>query len=209
MDVRLLFPVIPLILLTILLGLGKLSSGFPRSLQRLTTGSFVLLAGLGAVQRSGLLARRLSGCDRRDPFHSSGCYGQQTRSLLAGIQYFGDHSTAQDVVMTSAPASVHYLTGRLTVPSWVLVTDKPGQLTDRLRDRGIRFVLLTGIRWFDRGPLARSLVASCHDLRVEAQFEPHSLVLALVEADSGGENACETLAEFVKETQDLSDDEIR
>lgn len=202
---RLLVPILPLLFFTLLFGADVLTRKLPLPARRLTLGVLVGLLGLGTIK--GSLERDASrrSCDRSDPLHSAGCHSPEIRSLIAGIEYIGSRAGPQDVVLTSEPVTVNYLTGRPTVPSRVVVDLAPGRAAAWLRQLEVRFALLSSVRPGDRGPVAQALLASCRELQVAERLDPHTLVLIPTPPEEGSPDACAVLSRFLEDMKGYGD----
>jgi hypothetical protein len=101
------------------------------------------------------------------------------------------------VVLTISGAAVNYLSGLPTQPVQLVRRFPPGEAGPGLRASGIRYILITGQRAIERGWFGRILLASCHDLRVEARFPPEALVLRPEPPRGPEEDSCGPLTDLV------------
>ena len=195
---RLLVPGIPLAVAAILIGARRLTASLPPAIGNLALGILIALMSVGALQgawRRELAARQ---CDRSRMFESAGCYDPESRSLAAAALYLREHASPGDAVLALSGAGVNHLSGLVTERPIVMERYPPGTAGRALRERGIRYVLLTGRREAGRRSFGRILLASCRDLRLEARFEPEALLMIAEPPRQPSEDACAELRRLVE-----------
>ena len=194
---RLFVPVIPLTLLALLLGAWSLARQLSRRRRVLALGTLVALLFFGAVRGAIARVAELRPCDRAKPYARSGCYPPEGQSLIEASEYIRAHAADGDVVLAWRPTTVNFLSGHLTEPAQLVLQAPPGRVGELLRERRIRFALLTAVNpYFEAGAFAQALIGSCRQFRVEARFLPHAILLETAESDEATPNACAALAEY-------------
>lgn len=195
---RLLLPIVPFVIAAMLIGAHYLARSLPSRARTVILGSLTVLMGVGAIR--GALARDAAAatCDRSRPHESPGCYDDQSRSLAAAAQYLRSTAPAKAIVLTVSGAAVKYLSGLSSEPAEIVRDFAPGEAGQRLRERGVRYILITGRRRVEKRWFGPILLASCHDLRLDARFPPEGFVLTTEPPLSPSEDACGPLARLVK-----------
>ena len=202
---RLLEPALPLVLLTLLLGAWRVARRLPVRVRSPALGLFVAVLALGAAHGAYDQIARSRQCDRANPYESPACFSEVKRSIVSASKYLREHASAEAVVLSWRPSDIQFLSGRLGEHA-LLVADAPtGGIARELRDRNIQYVLLNSFFAGETGPLAHALLASCRELRVEARFAPHALLLSTVAPGETYPDACDALASFVRENPNLTD----
>jgi len=193
---RYIWAILPLVMFAMLFGAKQATRRLSPRVASLGIGTLValLVAGsaIGAVRRVSI-ARE---CDRTNPMASPGCYPDDVRSMLAAADYVRVHASSGEAVLTIPAAAVNFVSGHLAESATLVGQLPQGELPSALRERGIRYVLLTSRSDFERGPLARALLDACTQLRVEARFPVHTLLLTPLEAAATTTNACADLTEY-------------
>ncbi len=200
---RLLIPVLPYLLAALLIGAHDLTRSLPALARNAVLTALVLLLSVGAVR--GALARdaRARACDRSNPIPSDQCYGNETRSIASAALFLRQHAPSGSVVLTYYPPVVNFVSGHLTEYSRLVDRIPQGQAARVLRERGIGYVLLSR----RLGPVARNLLLSCRELRVEGRFPPGAFVLSTAIPSDPSENACAVLTEFLSQRHRGTEDE--
>ncbi|HTL04364.1 MAG TPA: hypothetical protein VL241_01340 [Gemmatimonadales bacterium] len=189
-DGRLLIPLVPLGLLALLAGAARLSERLPQPARHLVPGGLLVLLTLGALGGAREWAGLYRSCDRRDPYHSAGCYDPGRLAFVAGAQYLRDHAAPGDQVLSREPATLNYLSGLLTEPPHLLANPPGGDPVAALQAQHIRFVFVTS-PW-----MASSLEASCDRLQVEQSYLPLAVLLSAAPPGTRGVDACLALREI-------------
>jgi hypothetical protein len=165
-------------------------------------GSLTLLLCLGAVRGAAALDAKGRACDRSHPYESPGCYDAQSRSMVAASHFLRTTAPAGAVVLTVSGAAVNYLSGLPTEPIQIVRQFPRGKTAEGLRNRGIRYILITGGRTAEKEWLGQILLASCHGLRLEARFPPAGFVLTTEPPQGPSEDACGPLTELADSAED-------
>jgi hypothetical protein len=194
---RLLIPIFPFVLAALLIGGERLTRPLPAAVRRVALTTFTLLAGIGAIEGALLQVAEAQTCDRSKPYESAGCYNPESRSMAAASHYLRAHAAEGSVVLTVSGAAVNYLSGLLTEPPQMVAQFPPGEAGRGLRERGIRYILITGGREHEQRRLGPRLLASCHDLRLLGRFPPAAMVLETEPPRNPSEDACEPLKQLV------------
>ena len=199
---RLLDPLIPFVLFAMLVGAWRLTVRLPARARILAFGGLVTIMAVGAAAGAVERVQKYGQCDRSNPYASPGCYDAETRSVVAAGEYLRAHAAAGDVVLARQPSGVHFTSGHPAEPAVLLEQVPPGAAARALRDRGILYILLTARHPYERGQMAHALLSSCVELRVEARFAPHALLLTTAVPRASAEDACAALAQFIRENPD-------
>ena len=196
---RLVDPLVPLILLTMLLGAWRLTERLPTRARAVALGCLIALVTLGTARGAISRLEEYRLCDRTKPETSAGCYDPEEVSVAAASTYLREHSNVDDVVLSDMNAGVYYLSGRRGTSAAALTQAAPGAAAQILREKHVRYVLLTAWSSFQRIAMAQALLASCRELRLEGSFAPHALLLTPAPQSDSGDNACTALNRFIAE----------
>lgn len=194
---RLLLPLVPFVLAAILIGAHHLARSLGSRTRTVLVGSLTLLMMVGALPGVAARDARARACDRSRPYERPGCYDDQSRSMAAAAHYLRSTATEEALVLTLSGAAVNYLSGLRTEPVELVRTFPPGEAAQGLRNNGVRYILITGGRAVERGWFGQALLASCHELRLEARFPPAGFVLTTEPPQGPSEDSCGPLTELV------------
>ena len=191
---RLLVPVIPLVLLTLLAGIDAVAArvGGGR-LARLAPAALVAAAVAVAAGRQATALERHQRCLASG---ARGCLTATSRSFDDAAAYIRAHGDPGHPVLTFRGAGLHYRTGRLTIPPGALAA--PG--AESRPNWGLppgTYVLLAQTDVIERTAATR-LRARCDRLTLVRHFPPAALLLRA--ADGGadaGRAACAALDDFL------------
>ncbi len=197
-DDRLLVPLLPCALTALLVGANRLARPLQPTARKVALGLLVLAMGFGNVR--GALARDAAAaqCDRANPYDGPGCYDAESRAIATASMFLRSHAPTGSMVLTLHPEGVNLLTGLLTESPAAINGLPPGRAVPELRSRGIQYVLMAGGRDRVRASLARGLLESCRELRVETRFPPNDFLLSLNTPRGPSEDACPLLTEVLK-----------
>lgn len=200
-DDRLLVPLLPCALAALLIGAHRLAHILSPAPRRILLGLFLVVMAFGNVR--GALARDAAAarCDRANPYDGPGCYGPESRAIANASAYLRSHAAPGSMVLSLQPEGVNLLTGFLTESAAALRGVPPGEAARELRARGILYVLVAGGSDLGRGRLARNLIASCRELRVETRFGPNDFLLSVLPPRQPSEEACVPLRELLTASQ--------
>ncbi len=200
---RFLVPVIPIALLTLLVGavsvgrrLGRWGVALPIV--------FGILVGGEAISRNAQRLRVVAACDRAQATRSAACFGDDARSFFAASQYAAAVLAPQEAVaVRGKEATFAHFSGRKAVP--IVVSDASGgQLLDTLGRSGAGYVLLSHLSALDL-QLARAIAADCDRLISVESFPPQTWLFRLTAPsarDSTG-SGCTALAEYLENPRPL------
>jgi hypothetical protein len=198
---RLLYPLIPLLLIVLLLGAQRLGSQLPRGVRVAALSVLVGLLAVGGAGRTAERWRAYPGCDRGNAFGGNGCHDAPARSIVAAANHLRQHAPRDAIVASMAEPGVFYLTGRRSQPLTFIEGSAPGDAARALSARGVDYVLLTIAQPNERAAIANALHASCHELALVARFEADAMLLAPT-PPAAGEDACNALGDFVRARRD-------
>jgi hypothetical protein len=177
-DNRLLSVTVPFAFLAILLSVHDLSARLgPRGRAGVMLAVTALLA-FGAGKRDLARYDEANLCNRREP-SLQGCYDEHGSALVEVAQAARRLSAPGDVIVASKAPGVHFLTERLTVPARQLAGYSEGAVVDTLRERGIRWVILTSYLPDVDGALARAMEPRCNELSVAHAALPNAVLLSV------------------------------
>lgn len=193
---RFLWSVLPLTMFAFVFGASWITKRLPDRVGAVCIAVLIALLTVGAAPSAAARVRQLEACDRNRPRQSAGCYYEDTRAVFAAAEYVRDHASANDAVLAVAAATVHFVSGHLTESATLVRRVPAAQLAPALRERGIRYVLVTSSRPFERGVVTRALSEACAAFRVEAHFPARTLLLSTFAPNDTTGNACADLADF-------------
>ena len=156
-----------------------------------------------AFHRSQLINR--PGCDRRDPYGLSSCFGAPATRLVAAARLARQALPADAIVATSKPATVFHFSGRRAFPLGALVSGIERDSARSLASFGFTHIILGEVLnkdWRIVGPL---LYRRCRSLRVVAEVPPATVLLSLGGADTSEEGACRYFESRLRD-QEISGD---
>jgi hypothetical protein len=196
---RFLVPVIPLLLLVLFLGLGRLVKRRSGAL----AGTLLSLLALVLVASGFSQVRRelaaMARCDRSAPYTSEGCFDQVERGFFEAVRQADREAPAGAVFMSPKMATVYFLTGRRSIDELRATRLGPEELRQHLKDFGVQYILFSRIH-LDQKWLAERLQSSCGEWEVRAEYAGGALLLRRAE-DQPPEPAratCEALSRFAR-----------
>jgi hypothetical protein len=195
---RLLGVVAPLLFLALLLGAHTALRRVPVPGRAAALGALLALVVLGNARRAAERYEDGARCDRAHPYLPDGCYDVRALGLIRASEALRAHSADGDMVVSSKGASVHYLSGRLTMPARLMTGFAGGTLVDTLRARRFRHVILTLYSDGADGALAESMLPRCHEFGVEADYLPAALLLSVLPVGQTSDAACAAVPRFVR-----------
>jgi len=193
---RLLVPLLPFVIAGMLIGMQLLTGRLSQAWRAPARVALLVLMGFGAARSALARDASITRCDRKNPYQSPACYDEEARTLAAASDYLRSNAPPGTIVMTRDGPGVHYLSGHLTAWPQLIEGLPEGEEVRVLRERNIRYFLITGRGEYVRLRLAPALLRSCHELRVEAQFGTGALLLFAGLPRTAAENACAVLEEL-------------
>ena len=195
---RFLEPAVPLLVPTLLLGLGLIARRFGGA------WSLGLIAGMSALMVAGGLARTVDNVSYRrgcEPFSLEtppACIQEDRASYLRALHYVNNRVPTNAVFLTGKPETLYYYTGRQSVLPESMFSMDPETFPSTLRARGVDYVLLGSLHVNELARLHPLLQRHCDSFRVEAFFEPRTYLLRVEEAGgvAGEPDACEAMAAY-------------
>lgn len=193
---RLIEPITPLLMLMFLLGAWK-ATGVLNKPVRLT-----VLVGLGIVLIVGALIRvnevvgTVSQCNRKDSLHDRHCYADRTLRFVEATEYIAAHTAPNEYALGWRAPGIHFLSGRLAESALIVQEIPKGELAPALRERNIKFVLLSPGSGIELVQLSNALMRSCKDFRLERHFAAATLLLSPTPPSGPADDACVALTEF-------------
>lgn len=203
---RFLYPVVPLAVLTILVGARRLAMLIG---SRWAPVAAMLLAALLAINGMITVAeiiRTRHGCHRGGFLPSASCIPVRYASFLDSVRYIEGHAGRDAVFVSGRASTLYYFTGRRAVSLTQALAVPPAAFPDFLRDHRVDYVLLSAVAPFSEGvpavggvPLARMVKANCTELRLEGLFPPSTFLFSVPAAgvSTDATAACEAADSFI------------
>ena len=198
---RYLSPVVPLALFTIVIGMQRVLTWFSPRVSNTAIATLLVLFASGSAKGMAIFFEQHRGCEPDKPYATSGCFTPEISSMALASEYVRDHAARGDAVLASRASAVAFLSGHLSESARLVTRVPKDRVATALQTLGIRYVLLTSDTDFERGPLARKLVASCGDLQTEARFPAQTLLLRTTSPGDAGVDACADLRDYQRETE--------
>ena len=208
MRARFLEPVLPLLIVTLFVGIGALVSRFRSTwaLPAIAIASVVFTVS-GAVRLAPRIEQQLS-CGPFDLADPPGCLAVQQSSFLRSHDYISRHTDPDDLFITTMPETMYYYTDRRSVAARVALTTRPDAFLQYLADKGVTWALLTAAS----PDLASYLQANCEHLVVERVFHRRTVLFRLPSGapdgmpqqtqgpDAGAVDACTAIDGYLKKS---------
>ncbi|HEX6314819.1 MAG TPA: glycosyltransferase family 39 protein, partial [Gemmatimonadaceae bacterium] len=177
--VRLVNPIVPLLLITLIAGGSLLASKFvPRyATQALIVLSALMLIGAGR-RTTEELATRL-GCDRSAPATSPACWPDPDRELLTLAHWVRDSTPADAVFFVSKERAFFVHSGRKSINQDRALREDAESIGDYLRSRGVSYTVMSPIGIF-AGRHARLVTRACREFELVRQFSSRTLLLRVL-----------------------------
>lgn len=191
---RLLFVVLPLLLLAVLLGVDAVVGRMVPRLRVAAMNLVALTLLLLAVPGTAALAQERTDCRIASGSNSKvHCVGLAEVGFPDALRYIRERTPAGAVVMTSRPAQMHLETGRMAVSISRAVSDGPEAVASQLSDGGANYLLL--IEGHASVPKAfwQLLPDNCGSLSTEAVFPPQIYLFRVGGSPPGEGSACATV----------------
>ncbi len=186
---RYLGPILPLLVLSVLLGVHDIAMRLLGS--RIVAGSRNVVArGAMAVAAAVAVVLALSGvhqdmsrlelvakCDRDAPTVSSGCFGQEQRDFFAGIEAARRLTPDSAHFLGAKDATFHLLSGRQSArESEAIARPDAQQFAAFLREHGVQYILLSRVH-VDQAAMAGPLGSDCASYELVQQVGAHVALL--------------------------------
>lgn len=142
---RLLTPVAPLLLATLLLGAAAFAARIPAPWRNPALAGVALLLLLGALQQDSARVREVAACDRSSPATSAACWPEAERTYLQVARWMRDSLPADAAVFAPKEAAFYFHSGHRTVNQVVALRAAPDSLPEFLRANNIRFAVAVNV----------------------------------------------------------------
>jgi 4-amino-4-deoxy-L-arabinose transferase-like glycosyltransferase len=189
---RLLVPLIPVFIATLLVGVGVVARrlGVARP-DRAVVAIAVVLACVGIV--SGIEAAvRGTACRAAA---GDACRTEAERAWIAAAEWSKRGLPPDAVVASSKPSTFYLISGRRGIPSRMLFA--PRKPEDVLAPRGpVTYVLISDLWNYERASLIQALQPSCARLRPVPHADNRTLIVQVLPGDSTSEEGCHALQNF-------------
>ena len=172
MRARFLEPVLPLLVVTVLLGAGAIMATIrPRWTTRTIVIVGLMLTLTGAVRSAPRVARQMA-CGPFDLAHPPSCLSAQQNSFLRAAHYVSVNTKPDDVFVSKMPETLYYYAGRRSIDAEVAMTVKREAFLDYISDQGADWALLTA----GSPTFASMLWTHCTELDVERSFHRRTIL---------------------------------
>jgi hypothetical protein len=159
-------------------GLVALQTRLPQRVFRMVALGMGLLFTLGAWQGGGELLISRMRCERSAPLESPTCHSEEGRGLLQLARYVRENSDSTDILFTSKEAAFYVHTGRRSVRDNVVNKLPAEALGARLRQRGVRYAVISPIGGQPRAH-NRAIARACRDFDYVQSYEGDNVLLLL------------------------------
>jgi hypothetical protein len=154
----------------------------------------------GLVDSLGSVERRLH-CGRIPaPPGPNACLSPDQLAFMAGVRWIRDNASSTATILSAKEGTLYYFTGRPTVPPAEALAQDSATFSAWLGNRGVEYVLLTGLTPSERrlGSRAR---AACRSLEVAARFADNGYLFRVVRRPTAGAvNACVSVDAYERAT---------
>ena len=194
---RLLRPVVPLMLVTILTGLSVIGQRFFPRYRRWVVFAFGAALAIGALGRTAVDVSTHLQCDRSAPADSPSCWSREERELLKLAHWVRDSTPPDAVFFVSKERAFFVHASRRSINQDRALREDSTTIADYLRSRGVAYTVLTpvGVRMRRHTQLVRS---ACRDFELVKRFSNRAMVLRLLPgaAASDSATACAAARDF-------------
>lgn len=207
---RFLYPLLPLVVAAMLVGLARAGGRLHASAGRLAPMLLALLFATAGLWQTLGMVRAAAACERGGELPAASCLSPDQASFFAAIDYI-DRELPSDARLLSAKGEPlwHY-TGRQIITPPRALRAGPDGLLRVLREENVEYVLLGSLQAWEPNALLRALEGSCSGLDLVAGFPPRTLLLRVRPIAASGQptEACAALAEYrrLNQGRDFSED---
>lgn len=209
---RYLVPLLPLLVPTVLIGVGRAAKLVWRSAELPAVAALALVMAGGGLWSTVGLVRQAAPCERGGSWPHPSCLGPEQQGYFAALRFVADSTAPEAVVHSGKPEPIYLYTGRQTVNRGAMLnaleSDTAAALAP-LREAGVTHVLLTHLAASDRR-IFRQLERRCGDLSLVAEFRPYTYIFAV--PDTGAvptPGACPALERYGAATYDSAAGALR
>ncbi len=182
---RFLEPAVPLLVPTLLLGLGLMTRRLGKRWSLGVIAAMALLMTGGGLSRTLEAVSYRRGCEAFSLQNPPACIQEDRASYLRALHYVDAHAPTDAVFMTGKPETLYYYTGRRSVLIESVSSAGAETLPSTLRERGVDYVLLGNLHVNEIERLHPALQQHCESFSVEAFFEPRTYLLRVGETGEG------------------------
>jgi hypothetical protein len=176
---RFFMPLIPLLLLAMLVGLGWLLRSRPRA-----AAVASMLLCLPILAQTALVARsdvaRAERCPRATAAVTGECYSPVAQAFMAASRFAAESLPPGAPVLTIKEAPFFYYTGHPAMHPELPDTHAPDHYLEFIQARGVHYILLSAYPGGSRP--ADRLGKDCKDLELLFSAEPRTYLLHVVQA---------------------------
>lgn len=185
---RFLFPMLPLIFLTLFAGAAWVSGRFRSPLLQYFPIALGALIIVTALSRNARAIGEALACERDHPLTSPGCFNPDQRSVFAAAEFARRELPRSARIVVGKDAPFAYLTGMQTSSFANAWRADSARYHEFLLENGIQYVLLGNTVERREPTMGRKLLGMCRSLEVAAAFPPRTNLFRVhpdVVADSG------------------------
>ncbi|HUQ84647.1 MAG TPA: glycosyltransferase family 39 protein [Gemmatimonadaceae bacterium] len=183
-------PILPLILLTVLVGSDTTLAWRTRRGAAALTLAIALSIGLRSLTTDVRVLQAAATCDRSNPTESPGCVSADETAFFQAAKYIGQTTEPNAIVLTAKPRPFYYYSGRRTVNQNIVLSRPPAETADRVRASGAQYVLITELGFWPK-EFRENITGACESFTVVREFPPRAVLLRL--RDQGEASACDVL----------------
>jgi len=192
---RLMLPLFPSGLAALLVGTYGLTHRMrARSPAMIGVGLAMVMSGSSLLEK--MRHPRWAECDRSNPYGTPSCFNPKSTAMVRAAWVIRDNFAANAVIATSQPATIHYFSGRRTLPLEKAVDQMAGSQVPSTVTKPQATVWLIQRPNQTETRVYRILRKHCRRFREVASVEPPFLLLRASNShNEEGDDACPLLQE--------------
>jgi 4-amino-4-deoxy-L-arabinose transferase-like glycosyltransferase len=193
---RFMVPVMPLMVVTTILGAGWLVRRFR---PRWEETAVLVVAGVLALDGLAIaydVIHRQRSCVPGAPLPTRACLDENQASFISTVEFIRDHVPPDAIFLSGKAATLYFYTGHRVVSMPQALNRMASEFLPYLRQHGVTRVLLLRVMPFSDGmspsvrlALGPMLRANCEHLQLEASFPPGSALFRLPATDENPDPA--------------------
>lgn len=191
---RFMEPLIPLLLATLMLGIGTIVNRIRSGWAVPAMGVVAVVLACGSAMRTADFVQLRDSCGPFSLAEPPECLQVDRASLLRAIDFIGRDTPDTALFVTAKPEPLYYYTGRRSVLLQGTFSGDRNTYVDGLRRLGVDYVVLGSTHVDELRRLAPRLERQCEQLEVEAFFPPRTYLFRIRNGSAPGEPAaCEAI----------------
>lgn len=214
---RFVVPLLPLLMLAVLLGLGtgarwiahlagswtastRTPSRWPPWITPVGTAwtvvlAFALATTLWGSARTVQEVHTSRECARGSEPPDASCVLRDQASFFEALRYISQELPEDAVILSAKPEPLHHYTRRLTAPIDDALRQSPDGFLSFAREHGTGYVLLGSLQQAEIHRLPELLEPNCRELALVREFPPRTYLLRLrVSEEPPGDDGCDAVA---------------